>query len=271
MNLDPVTLAACYPIATRDACLAWAPGFDAAAKEFGLADNQHVMACWLASIANESGQLSRLEETSYFNTPVERIVYVFGTARTPPVETMREWKAHGRQYFDEHLYNWLYDDRRPANPKLGNIADGDGYRRRGLGPLQITGGSNQQAVSVATGTDFYANPDLLSDPVEGSRAAAAFYKINRIGEYAAGGTETGFLRAMHVTNPGLDPDEFQVHHLVRWREVRLGLGIIDDGRNAARLTQARLLIQGYDVGTRDGWLGPRTRAAMAAAGEGRAA
>ncbi|MBX3502785.1 MAG: hypothetical protein KF889_25350 [Alphaproteobacteria bacterium] len=265
MDLTPATLAACYPIATREACLAWGPGFDAAAKEFGLADNPHVMACWLASMANESGQLSRLAEVSYFGTMAERIVYVFGTARTPPVELMLEWKRRGKQYFDEQFYNWLYDDRRPANPKLGNTQDGDGYRRRGLGPLQITGGNNQRAVSEATGTDFYANPDLLSDPVEGSRAAAAFYKINRIGAHAAAGTETGFLRAMHVTNPGLAADEFQVHHLVRWREVRLGLGIADDGRNAARRTQAELLIKGYDVGTRDGWIGPQTRAAMAAA------
>lgn len=213
-------LSRCMPRAPLAACEAWAPAFDAAAREFGI--EGHALAAWLASMANESGQLSKFEEVSYFNTPVERIVFVFG-ARTPPVELMAEWKTKGRQFFDERLFNWLYDDRRPGNPKLGNIHDGDGYKRRGLGPLQITGGNNQRAVSNATGTDFYANPALLSDPVEGARASAAFFKINGIVKMAADGSQAGFLRAMRAMNPGLKESEFQTHHLARWREVRLGL------------------------------------------------
>lgn len=273
MTLTPDVLARCWPLATPAFCAAWAPAFDAAAKEFGITDPD-VLAAWLASMANESGQGHRLAEISYFNTPVERIVFVFG-ARTPPVELMREWKTHGQQFFDERLFNWLYDDRRAGNPKLGNTHDGDGYKRRGLGPLQITGGDNERAASDATGTDFYANPDLLSDPVEGARAAAAFFKINHVGNWAVGGSEEGFLNAMHAMNPGLNPDEFQTHHLVRWHEVRHGLGFDATGNPTAprvlrkgttgpdvRALQERLHTGDFYPWTIDGQYGPLTEKAV---------
>lgn len=261
MDLTPDRLQRSVPGISRATAEAWAAPLWAAAVEFGI-DDPNEFAAALASISNES-HLERFEEESYFGTPVERIQFVFGSARTPPVETMREWKQHGRQYFDEQLFNWLYDDRRPANPKLGNTEDGDGHKRRGLGPLQITGGDNEKAVSAETGTDFYANPDLLKDPVEGSRAAMAYLKINRITKPAADGSESGFLKSVRKSNPGLAESEFRTHHLQRWYEVRRGLGITGGGVDVAAVQAAlNALPTGLPQLKVDGDLGPKTAARL---------
>jgi putative chitinase len=260
--LTPDILQRCMPRAPRAACETWAAPLWAAAVEFGQ-DEPNRLAAALASIANESGQLTVFEEASYINTDYDYAYnQVFG-ARMPPRDVWEGWKTGGRKHFDQCMYNWLYDDRRPGNPKLGNVNDGDGYNRRGLGPLQITGGGNQKAASKACGVDFYANPDLLLDPVQGSRAAMAYLKINGITDPAVDGSERGFLESVRRSNPGLPQKTFREHHLQRWHEVRRGLGITGGGVDVAAMQRA-LMAAGFDLPQygADGDLGLETRTAL---------
>lgn len=211
--LTPDILARCMPRASREACETWAGPIWGAAVEFGISD-QPRLATMLASIANETGQLSRFEEMSYFSTPLERIAYVFGT-RTPSLEIMQGWKAQGKNAFDVAFFDHFYGSR------MGNA--GRGYKYRGLGPGQITGFDNCAQIGPMIGVDLVANPEAMLEPQTGARAFAAYLKVNRITDMSADGSEAGFFRAMKAMNSGLPDNEFQVHHLQRWREVMRGL------------------------------------------------
>lgn len=70
-----------------------------------------------------------------------------------------------------------------GNPKkakeLGNTRPGDGYRMRGGGDLQLTGGHNYKHVGELTGFDLYDNPELLDDPATSFTVAVAeFVALN---------------------------------------------------------------------------------------------
>lgn len=255
MDLSPITLAAAMPLAPREACITWAPAMDAGAKEFGI-DTANKLAGWLASWANETGQLTKFDEAgsdpSYFNTPSPYISGLFAYA--PSAATLDEWKHLGRHEFEVRFFDAVY------GPMMGN--NGQGYKYRGMG-CGITGRANYAEIGDGIGVDLENNPELLrDDPLISARAFAWFCRRWKVLDDFADGTEAGAFRGLKRMNSGLKDDVFRTHHLRRWYEVRLGLGIDDDGRRAMRMTQAGLLIAGYDVGARDGWSGPRTRAAL---------
>lgn len=256
MNLDATTLQRCMPRAPRTAVELYAPPLSAAAVEFGQ-DDPNRLAAALASAANESGQLSRFEEASYFGTPSDRIALIFG-GRAPPLADLERWKAAGRDNFDVAFFDYVYGNL------MGN--DGQGYKYRGLGIGQITGRANCRAVGKAIGVDLVANPERMLDPVIGSRAFMAYLKINRVTDPAVDGSESGFLASVHRSNPGLAEDEFRTHHLARWREVRAGLGLDASGNPSApsvRPMQAALNVWLLSLMlVEDNQTGPKTRGAI---------
>src|SRR5947208_13988251 len=48
--------------------------------------------------------------------------------------------------------------------ELGNTRPGDGYRYRGGGALQTTGGANYRRIGDHVGVDFYNDPNLIVAP-----------------------------------------------------------------------------------------------------------
>ena len=59
---------------------------------------------------------------------------------------------------------------------LGNIHEGDGYRYRGRGPIQLTGLLNYCAVGEALGLDLENDPDLAATPEVGFRIACHYWR-----------------------------------------------------------------------------------------------
>ena len=139
---------------------------------------------------------------------------------------------------------------------LGNTAarDGDGYRYRGRGPIQLTGRDNYRAFTAwarsmdPRAPDFVADPDaVLTDPWEGL-APIWFWDRGGINRYADQGD---FLTVTRRINGGTN-------------------GLADRER---RYVQAALVLLGYsprevrrfqtDAGLKsDGVAGPQTRAAL---------
>lgn len=259
--LTPAILQRCMPQAPAPACEVYAPAIWSAAIEFGQ-DAPNRLAAMLASAANESGQLTKFEEMSWFATPWARAISMFHYC--PSQTNYEAWKGLGRAEFDRRFFDAVY------GPMMGNR--GQGYKYRGLGLGQLTGHDNDKQIGEAIGVDLVANPELMrDDPVVGARAFAAYCKINHITDPAVDGTEAGFLASVHKSNPGLDPTIFRTHHLARWHEVRAGLGLdvsgnpnAPDPKTALRLVQDHLLAAGFDPKGVDGLMGPNTRAALRA-------
>src|SRR5688572_24973730 len=119
--------AANIDITLRDAMPAAPPGV---AEEWELHVESAMQACeintpqrmagFLASIANETGQLQRFEEYGWYGTPYERAKEVFGIA-CPPFEEWSRWRAYGAPEFNKRFFNWVYDDaHRGPGRELGN-------------------------------------------------------------------------------------------------------------------------------------------------------
>ncbi len=86
--------------------------------------------------------------------------YLFATTFHETARTMQPITEYGGvKYFDK------YDTGRLA-AALGNTPekDGDGYKYRGRGYVQITGRSNYQKAKDYLGVDFINSPDLVLEP-----------------------------------------------------------------------------------------------------------
>jgi putative chitinase len=73
----------------------------------------------------------------------------------------------------------------------GDEASGDGWNHRGMGPIQLTGKDNQATMGKKLGVDLVANPELLMQPVIGSRASAHFWLDNGVSAFANKGDFDG--------------------------------------------------------------------------------
>ena len=62
---------------------------------------------------------------------------------------------------------------------MGNVAEGEGYKYRGRGYIQLTGKSNYEKYSSAAGVDLVKNPDLANDPKVAAKIAAAYISDTR--------------------------------------------------------------------------------------------
>lgn len=82
---------------------------------------------------------------------------------------------------------------------LGNTpdADGDGYKYRGRGALQLTGAGNYRSVGKALGVDLFADPDRADD-VDVSFRIAGYYwdkhNLNDVADQLTGVADTNEVR-----------------------------------------------------------------------------
>lgn len=75
-------------------------------------------------------------------------------------------------------------ERYEGRADLGNTHEGDGFKYRGRGLIQITGYANYAALSEALATDFLNNPDLLAEPDYAVRSAMYFWQKHGLNELA---------------------------------------------------------------------------------------
>lgn len=92
-----------------------------------------------------------------------------------------------------------YEGRRD----LGNVQNGDGYRFRGRGLIQITGRVNYDSVSKALKHDFVSNPDDLALPEWSALSAAWFWCVHGCNPLADTGKFEAITRAINGGLNGL--------------------------------------------------------------------
>ncbi|WP_421416595.1 glycoside hydrolase family 19 protein [Agrobacterium tumefaciens] len=156
-----------------------------------------------------------------------------------------------------------YDTRRD----LGNTPkkDGDGYKNRGRGPIQVTGGYNIRAFyewckrKGLNPPDFVSNPDLINtDPWEGLSAIWYWDEGNpdrkSLNRYADRNDAEMLTRRI---NGGLNGFADRLDYYTRLGLVVLGFDVKD-----IRGFQGAAKRAGKYAGNLDGLDGPQTRAAI---------
>lgn len=127
---------------------------------------------FLAQVGHESSDLTRLTES--LNYAATALRSIFGKHRISDDEIAKYGRTSTQPANQEMLANTLYGGDWGLK-NLGNSQPGDGWEYRGRGAIQLTGRSNYQKCGDAIGVDLINNPHLLSDDIEVTLRAAAWF------------------------------------------------------------------------------------------------
>jgi putative chitinase len=139
----------------------------ARAMEAGITDPRE-LAIFMGQMEVESGGFSRLSEN--LNYSGKRLLQVFG--KRTGADTLVEANALAERG-PEAIANAVYGGE--WGKRLGNTEQGDGWRFRGRGFVQITGRSNYEHFGRALGIDLVSNPALAATPEIGAAIAVQYW------------------------------------------------------------------------------------------------
>ncbi|MBU0601146.1 MAG: glycoside hydrolase family 19 protein [Gammaproteobacteria bacterium] len=201
MILSPVQLLRLAPRCPDT--ISWAAALNEAMREFGIESKLQV-AHWLAQLAHESAEFTRLVESLTY-TSAERILAVWPTrfwlpSPQQPTCPAGRRDAHGFVRAPVLLASYVYAGRNGN----GSEATSDGFRFRGRGPIQITGRANYARCGQALALPLIEQPDLLTDPDVGARAAAWYWADRKIGPLADANDIEAVTRRINGGTHGLD-------------------------------------------------------------------
>lgn len=140
---------------------------------------------FLAQTAEESGGLRVFQEN--LNYSARRLTEVWPTR----FRTLAEAAPFARN--PEALAERVYGGRKD----LGNSQPGDGWRYRGMGPIQSTGRAWAERLTAILGTDLVAHPERMLDPATGWPAAAAIWAASGANGFADRGDVVGETRRLN--------------------------------------------------------------------------
>ena len=163
-----MNLAAIMPLCPNVA--AWSAALDAAMVRYNIVTRDQ-RAAFLANVAVESSQLRVLVENLNYSadglarTWPKRFANVDRSANALAVDLARK----GAQF----IANYVYANRMGNGP----AESGDGWRFRGVGPLQVTGHDNHATAAAQLGVLLADFPEQAQQPRVGALVAARFWSI----------------------------------------------------------------------------------------------
>lgn len=166
----------------------WAGPLTAAMAKYEI-NTPRRQAHFLAQVGHESGGFTRLVENLNYSADA--------LLRNWPTRFNAETAAKMARR-PEAIANYVYGGR------LGNGADGDGWKYRGRGLIQLTGKGNYRSAGIALGLDLLGKPELLEKPDAASLSAAWFWKTNGLNELADKGDMVAVTRRVNGGTNGLD-------------------------------------------------------------------
>ena len=180
-------------------------------------DDDTLRAAFVATVGAETGYNNRVED----NYTVDRAIAKFVTANANkdgtlgPKMTARKAalealdQSDDNEKLEEQIFNVVYGNR----SDLGNDQEGDGFKYRGRGPIQLTGKDNYKRVGDAIGVDLVKNPDLVvNDKDIGLRAVKAYFDLKGFSNVNSAASLARVI--------GHADDEAQTEANKRWKKVK---------------------------------------------------
>ena len=151
---------------------------------------------WFAQVHHESGGFTIGRENINYKT-VKRIMEIFGARHSAKV-TVNE--AYGLVRNPYMLAERVYGLGNPRKAReLGNVKEGDGYKYRGGGGLQITGGGDYMNYG---GMELYNCPDQIETSVYYFTTAIKEFDAKNIWRYGMQLRRSDILITSRVINIG---------------------------------------------------------------------
>jgi predicted chitinase len=119
--------------------------------------NEFLKRAILANIEKESGGEPKEENLNYSNTSNDRIRKIFGTR----VSALSDAQLSEVKKTPEKFAELVYGKGNALGRSMGNLEEGDGWKYRGRGYIQLTGKNNYKFYADRSGYDIFNNPDLL--------------------------------------------------------------------------------------------------------------
>lgn len=126
------------------------------AYDAGITDPRE-LSVFMGQMEVESGRFRRLEEG--FGYSSERLLEVFpGRNGMRTREQAHEISSRGPEGIANSVYGGQWGER-----NLGSTEEGDGWRFRGRGFVQLTGRANYANAQAEFGVDIVNNPDIIAE------------------------------------------------------------------------------------------------------------
>lgn len=182
--------------------IAWARALNEAMREFGIESKLQV-AHWLAQLAHESTEFSRLVENLNYTDP-ERIARIFRSSFDLDADGVIDPEeiefARGFVRSPILLANRAYAGKHGN----GGESSGDGWRYRGRGPIGLTFKGNYARAGQALGLPLVEQPEIVMDPDVGARVAGWYWQSRGLGPLADLGELEAITRKINGGTHGLE-------------------------------------------------------------------
>jgi putative chitinase len=175
----------------------WLEPLNAVMQKYEINTNNR-KAAFLGQCMEESNNFTRLEEN--LNYSPERLMEVW-PSRFPDLPTAMKY-AHQSQL----LANKVYAGR------LGNREEGDGYKFRGRGIIQITGRDEYFYCGNALKIDTLTYPELLAIPENAAMSAGWFWNKKSLNQLADLGDYETMTKRINGGLEGLAQRKAKIAH-----------------------------------------------------------
>jgi putative chitinase len=142
----------------------WADALAVEAPRVGI-NNPRRICQFLSQLGHESGGFTMFEENLNYRTP-SRLDAIF--SKVNGEADAAALIAKGPRAIANRVYSG-----RNGN---GDEASGDGFKYRGMGPIQLTGRTNYSRAADRSGIDLVGNPEQVLSPAIGAKVAADYWR-----------------------------------------------------------------------------------------------
>jgi putative chitinase len=167
---------------------AWLEPLMAAFQRFDISTPER-QAAFIGQCSHESGGFKTLQENLNYSAK--------GLHATWPSRFASEEAAQPFHRNPEKIANKVYSGR------MGNMDEGDGWKYRGRGLIQLTGKDNYRLASDALGVDFVADPDLVLSKEYAALTAAWYWNKRGLNKEADAKDFTGMTKKINGGTIGL--------------------------------------------------------------------
>jgi putative chitinase len=138
------------------------------------------LAHFFGQAAHESDLKPKRENLNY---SVDGLLSTFGRHRISEANAKKYGRTKTKSADQKSIANIIYGGSW-GKQNLGNTMPNDGWDYRGAGIFQLTGRSNFEQLTKATGIDFISNSDLIMTEANSLIAALWFWNSKGLNTYA---------------------------------------------------------------------------------------